>query len=85
MKVSSSYKRSAFVNARKHGFEPRLEAVPDRERERHAGADPEHEQTAGDPTDAGKSDTGLAGTNLGQGGGGGGASVARCRYSLFGS
>src|SRR3989442_728030 len=24
MKVSSSYKRSAFVNVRKHGFEPRL-------------------------------------------------------------
>ena len=35
----------------------RLETVADRERERHPGADPEHEQAPGDPADAGQGNT----------------------------
>ena len=35
----------------------RLEAVPDRERERHPRADPNHEKRTSDPAHAGKSDT----------------------------
>ncbi len=34
----------------------RLEAVADRERERHPGADPQDEQAAGDPADPGEGD-----------------------------
>jgi hypothetical protein len=43
----------------------RLEAVPDRECERHPSADPEDQEPAGDPAHASESDATLAGAEMG--------------------